>query len=240
MGERFYLPGPWRSPELTLDGPEAHHLARVMRLPVGSCVLLFDGQGCEARATVIGLEKRDVQLRIIDQSTAALPTPVPITLAVAPPKGDRFRWLVEKATEIGVARLIPLLTKRTVVDPGDAKLDKLRQTMLAACKQSGRSHAMAIDSPTPFAAVLEQRSSQQSLLFDPSGNRAANFSDPPATGYLLFVGPEGGFDRQEVEAATAAQVAIARLGRTILRAETAAVAVAALVAFGGGRETDAI
>src|SRR5690606_38633593 len=140
----FYLPESLDRPELTLTGSEAHHLSHVLRLGPGAIVTLFDGEGNEAVAEVISTGKRDVRLKQHSFANRFDPTDVSITLAVAPPKGDRFRWMVEKATELGVARLVPLLTTRTIVDPRESKLDKLRQTVIAACKQCGRSRLMEI------------------------------------------------------------------------------------------------
>jgi 16S rRNA (uracil1498-N3)-methyltransferase len=163
-----------------------------------------------------------------------------VRLAVAPPKGDRFRWLVEKATELGVAKLIPLLTRRTVVDPRDSKLDKLRQTVIGACKQSGRSRLMELTEPLKFDALLAAGNDamHQSILLHPSGDplflgaateRGANLT--------LLIGPEGGFAEDEVEAAIEAGVHTAALGRTILRTETAAIAAAAVALCGARTES---
>src|SRR5690348_3502986 len=113
MSERFYLPEPLDRPTVALSGSEAHHLAHVLRLGVGATVTLFDGAGTAAEAEVLSVSKREVILRPRNVLHEPLSRRL-VTLAVAPPKGDRFRWIVEKATELGVDRLVPLLTKRTV------------------------------------------------------------------------------------------------------------------------------
>jgi len=231
MPERFYLPARLDRPELTLDGPEAHHLAHVLRLSPGAEVTLFDGEGSEAVAEVVRVGKRDVTLRPLSVTEVPESLPVPLTLAVAPPKGDRFRWLVEKATEIGVTRLVPLLTRRTVVDPRDGKLDKLRHTVIAACKQSGRSRLMEISDPAKLESFLAtQTENARHVLLHPGGPPLGSMELADAAGVTLLIGPEGGFTNEEVEQAVAAGAAIASLGRTILRTETAGIAAGAVVA----------
>lgn len=231
MPERFYLPARLDRPELTLDGTEAHHLAHVLRIAPGAEVTLFDGEGTEATAEVLRVGKREVTLRPFSAAEVPEPLPVPLTLTVAPPKGDRFRWLVEKSTELGVTRLVPLLTRRTVVDPRDGKLDKLRQTVIAACKQSGRSRLMDITDPIKLESFLATPAeSARRVLLHPGGPPLGALDFAGTAGVTLLIGPEGGFTNEEVEQATAAGAGIASLGRTILRTETAGIAAAAVVA----------
>lgn len=229
MSERFYLPDRLDRPELTLAGPEAHHLAHVLRLGPGGEVVLFNGEGTEALAEVVRIGKREVTLRPRTISHPPEPTPVPVTLAVAAPKGDRFRWLVEKAAELGVARLVPLLTRRTVVDPREGKLDKLRQTMIAACKQCGRSRLMDITEPIKLEAFLAMPAENAlRVILHPKGTPIASLEFAVSAAVTMMVGPEGGFTDEEVAKAADAGAQVASLGRTILRTETAAIAAAAV------------
>lgn len=228
MAERFYLPERLDRPEVTLSGTEAHHLAHVLRLGPGSAVVLFDGEGTEAAAEVVRVGKREVTLGVRSVSAVPEPTAVPVTLAVAPPKGDRFRWLVEKATELGVARLVPLLTRRTVVDPRDGKLDKLRQTVIAAAKQCGRSRLMEVTETAKLESILDGGSTDQRVILHPGGSPLGSAALADVSGLTLLVGPEGGFTDEEVGRATDAGAEIASLGATILRTETAAIAAAAV------------
>ncbi|MBA3315104.1 MAG: 16S rRNA (uracil(1498)-N(3))-methyltransferase [Planctomycetota bacterium] len=230
MTERFYLPQPLDRPEVTLSGSEAHHLAHVLRIAAGATVTLFDGEGTTAVAEVLSVSKRDVTLR--PRSVVKEPDVAPrITLAVAPPKGDRFRWLVEKATELGVARLVPLLTRRTVVDPRESKLDKLRQTMVAACKQCGRNRLMELTEPIRFESLLSNVAfaGERLILLHPS-DKSLSFAplESGQAGVTLLIGPEGGFTEEETQQAIDRGAEIAALGRTILRTETAAIAAAAV------------
>jgi len=228
MSERFFHPDRLDRNELLLSGPEAHHASHVLRLGLGAVITLFDGEGREADAEIVGATKRGITLRPLAVRQMPAPVGSPVTLAVAPPKGDRFRWLVEKATELNVTRLIPLLTQRTVVEPRDSKLDKLRQTIVAACKQSGRSRLMEIRESTRLADVLSENRNDLRILLHPGGASSSAMLAEPHCGITLLIGPEGGFTDEEVETAIAAGAVTVALGTNILRTETAAIAAAAI------------
>src|SRR5262249_14951791 len=122
MADRFYCPDPAVEGRFVLQGDEARHLGRVRRVGLGEVVELFDGRGFATRAKVAGLARDRVELIGQGEPLPDREARCRLTLASAVPKGERFDWLVEKATELGVARLVPLLTERSVVDPGAAKL----------------------------------------------------------------------------------------------------------------------
>lgn len=232
--ERFFLPRPLQLATVELDGSEAHHLMHVLRAQVGNRVGLFNGRGDEALAELTGLGKRSAEMRIIETWTTPAETRE-VILATALPKGDRARWLMEKATELGVTRLIPLQTVRSVVEPGQGKLDKLEQAAIAACKQCGRSHLPQVDPLTPLAAVLREFAADPpqriTLLADSRaelslGQLFASLTAPPPM-IVALIGPEGGFTDDEVAAASMASATPVRLNSNVLRIETAALAIAA-------------
>lgn len=229
MADRFYLPDLPRSGTATLPGDEAHHLSRVRRLAEGARVELFDGLGGSCRGQVIQVGKHEVELRLDDFATEPPTTPA-LTLATAVPKGERFDWLVEKATELGVARLVPLVTERSVVDPRTAKLDRLRRLIVEACKQCGRSRLMALDEPTPLGHYLAAERAERRWLAHP-GEGA--FRSGELTPCAVAVGPEGGFTPREVDEARAAGWRTAGLGTTLLRIETAGIVAATLLLADG-------
>jgi 16S rRNA (uracil1498-N3)-methyltransferase len=233
MSERFYLPGDLDRAEVVLDGAESHHLAHVLRGEVGDTVVVFDGHGREVDAEVVAIGRRTVTLRPISAIRKVDATGPTVTLAVAPPKGDRFRWLVEKATELGVARLIPMQSQRTVVDPGVGKLDKLRHTIVAACKQSGRSVLLDLAEPVGYEQLLGQSRNGRLVVLHPEAPPLARIVDHETMEWTLLIGPEGGFTDDEVAAAIAAGATPASLGATILRTETAAIAAASVVMLSG-------
>lgn len=237
--ERFFLPQSLQlatveQGAVELDGSEAHHLLHVLRAKVGDRVGLFNGQGDEAIAELVNHCKRSAELRIIDCWTTPV-KPGELILATALPKGDRARWLVEKATELGVTRIIPLRTARSIVEPGEGKMDKLAQAAIAACKQSGRSRLPRLDPLTALSDVLREFSvalpAQILLLADPRAERnVGQLFESLGDGIqstIALIGPEGGFTVDEHSAAIAAGATLVRLGSHILRIETAALAISA-------------
>jgi 16S rRNA (uracil1498-N3)-methyltransferase len=233
LTDRFFLTEPPREGRAVLRGEEAHHLSRVKRVAVGQEVELFDGAGGGFRAVVRSLGKSSVELDLIEPLADRRP-PLELTLATAVPKGDRFDWLVEKATELGVARLVPLRTARSSVDPRSSKLDRLRRVVVEACKQCGRSQLMDLADPVDWAVHADRETAAVRLLADPAG---AGISSPgPVPQVAVAIGPEGGFTAEEVAVGVEAGWSCVRLGPTILRIETAALAACAVVlvgSFGG-------
>ena len=215
-----------------LPTAESHHLAHVLRMRPGDQAVIFDGAGGEALAEIVQLSPT-AELRILERRVAVTETSFPLTIASAVPKGDRFRWMVEKLAELGVQRLVPIVTRRSVVDPREGKLDRLRQTIVEASKQCGRSRLMELDAPTNWMPFLAgQPPGQRFLIAHPSGepwDPAKHRLDQPVT---VAIGPEGGFTDEEVAAACAAGGELVSLGPRILRIETAAVALASLLTLG--------
>jgi 16S rRNA (uracil1498-N3)-methyltransferase len=239
LAERFYCPERWRGGRATLVGDEAKHLARVSRIFVGEMVGLFDGFGHEAKAEVARIDRDRVELIVHAEGPGSRDLGFPLVLATAVPKGDRFDWLVEKATEIGVTRLVPLIARRSAVDPRSAKLDRLRRRVVEACKQSGRSRLMELDEPMRWEDWLESPPSETStkLLADPRG-RPIGTGLGLARGVAIAIGPEGGFTNEEVDAAERAGYRPVSLTPTILRVETAALASCAAVVAMAGEEKE--
>jgi len=160
-----------------------------------------------------------------------------LTLAVALPKGDRQKWLVEKATELGVTRLIPLVTERGVAQPTEAALERLRRSVIEASKQCGRNRLMEIGAPCAASECFAQASAEAiHIVADPTGESlvAQSWSrraGTTATPMIAAVGPEGGFTPEEVAAAQVAGWRLVSLGSRVLRVETAAIALAAWAAL---------
>lgn len=228
MPRRFFLPQTFDASLLVLSGAEAHHLLHVLRLGVGETVILFDGKGTEAVARIEAVAHGTAELRIEEVRTAVAETLVPIILGTAVPKGDRFAWLVEKATELGVARLVPLNTQRSIVEPGAGKLEKMRQTVVAASKQCGRSRLMEIDAPTSWRDFVDREfSAGDAFIAHPSGEALVAATVPPQRPVLLAIGPEGGLTEAEVAFACEHGGKLVSLGPRILRIETAALVMAA-------------
>lgn len=211
--------------EVHLDSASAHYLANVLRLKVGAEVLLFDGQSGEWLAKIVVAQKSRLRLSVQEKSRE--PETIPDAwLAFAPVKRAQTDWLVEKATELGAARLIPVMTQRTVVDR--VKLDRLEAIAIEAAEQCGRTVLPEIAEPLSLARLLKERDPDRPLYFadEKGGERAADtFRPGPA---LILTGPEGGFTQEERATVRSAPNAIPiSLGPRILRAETAALAALA-------------
>ncbi len=217
-----------------LEGDEAHHLARVRRIAPGAEVELFDGVNTHSQpARVIAVSNRSVELRLEGDPVAGREAAVELTLATALPKGDRIDWLIEKAVEVGVRRLVPLRTERSVVDPREAKLDRLRRRIIEASKQCGRNRLMELSAPVDWASFQNMTDGCTRLFADPEGPPPAHWPTlPPHQRRVLAIGPEGGWSDREREAALADPVngwTPVGLGTILLRIETAALVGSALV-----------
>jgi 16S rRNA (uracil1498-N3)-methyltransferase len=215
-----------------LNSAQANYLGNVLRLKEGGQLLVFDGMSGEWLAEVVEAGKRRMSLTIVEPTRPQESAP-DLWLAFAPVKKGRVDWLVEKAVELGVARLLPIITQRTIVDK--LNLERMRAHIIEAAEQCGRTALAVIDEPVRLEALLKGRDPKRTLYFaDESGggSAVAAFRPGPA---LILTGPEGGFTPDEAEAIRAAPNATAiSLGPRILRAETAALAaVAAWMASAG-------
>jgi len=213
---------------VTLDGPAAHYLAAVMRVQPGDAVILCDDVSGEWAAKVATAGRRSVVVEIVQQLRPRETVP-DVWLCVAPIKKPHFDLVLEKATELGVARIVPELTRRSVVDKVNA--DRARTIMTEAAEQCARTALPTLADIVPLATLLAGWPDDRALFFaDEMGGAPALPSFAARTGpAALLIGPEGGFDAAERAALAghAATTAIS-LGPRILRAETAAIAALSL------------
>ncbi len=232
MTDRYYVDTPIAGPQARLAGSEAHHLAHVMRAKAGDEVLLFDGSGAEFTARIERVGRAEIELLVIERRQVDRELPVPIVLGVALPKGDRQRWLVEKCVELGVARIVPLLTVRGNARESAAGLTKLRRAVIEAAKQCGRNRLLEIGEPAGWAEFLASAPPGGARWIGHPGGQSLHAAGQtlgaaPPGAFWVAVGPEGGFTDDELAAAEAAGWTTVGLGRRILRIETAALALAA-------------
>lgn len=213
---------------LRIGGTQAHYLLSVMRIRPGDPVKLFDGQSGEWLGIAATVGKRDLTLDVIEQLRKSETVP-DLWLCAAPIRKGRIDWVAEKACELGVARLVPVLTRRTVVDR--LNLDRLRAHMIEAAEQCGRTALPSLAEPVKLAVLLKTWPEGRTLFFaDETGGvpalRAMGEAGPSAA---ILIGPEGGFEDDERAAIRAVPGAIGMsLGPRILRADTAAAAAVAL------------
>jgi 16S rRNA (uracil1498-N3)-methyltransferase len=229
VSDRFYYNGPLGPGDVTLTGPEAHHLAAVRRFAVGDVVSLFNGDGREYPARVADLGKKQATLHVTGVESPDRELGFPLHIASALPKGDRGDFLIEKLTELGVTDFTPLITERGVVKATDAKADKLRRAVIEASKQCGRNLFMRVHSPAEWHAWCGVQSGVR-FIAHPGKPSAIGAGKSLAGGALVAIGPEGGFAAAEVNAGLAAGWELLSLGPRILRVETAALAAAVLLA----------
>jgi 16S rRNA (uracil1498-N3)-methyltransferase len=222
VAERFYTPDSLTEGEYVLTGPEAHHLSTVRRFAPGDRVTLFNGNGLEYPAELISLGKKSAVLNLSTPIAMNREVPFPLVVASAIPKADRGDFLIEKLTELGVTRFVPLITTRSVVIPKENAREKYERTVIEASKQCGRNRLMAVDPPQKWDVLVSRTDIPSSRIVLHTGPALPALV--PASGAVVAIGPEGGFTEQEVEAAQHAGWTIASLGPRVLRVETAAIA----------------
>ena len=231
MADRYFSDQPIAGSEVQLVGAEAHHLAHVMRAKLGDQVVVFDGSGREFAARVQRVGRSVVELEVLIASEVDRELSLDLTLAVALPKGDRQRWLIEKAVELGVTRVVPLVTERGVAQPADRALDRLRRTVIEASKQCGRNRLMTVESPRQWNDyVVETPGMARCVLAHPTATALVSNAVAAHRAIICAIGPEGGFSEEEFALATSHGWHSVLLGPRILRVETAALYLAALVA----------
>ncbi len=206
-----------------LDEGVARHLVTVRRLQTGDAVELFDGAGRQAEATLVVAQS--VTATLVETPTSS--TLPPLVVCSAVPKGQRADWLAEKLGELGVSTWVPLKTARSVVDPGDNKLDRWRRLADAAATQSRSPTTMTVESTHSLADALAAVGSGIVMATERPGDALH-----AGAGGVFYIGPEGGWSDGELEAFDAAGCTFATLGPTILRIETAAILAAGIVRSG--------
>ena len=229
MSERFFITTQPVGDRAVLEGDEARHLTRVLRAKVGDTVSLFDGRGREWPARVAAIGRDRVELDTTEPTVDPVPVAIPLTLAIALPKGDRQKWMVEKLTELGASRLIPLETTRGVAEATASAQARLERVVIEACKQCGRNTLMEIEAGRPLDRLLAEVPAGACVVIANPGGRPLDAATmpPTATAMIALVGPEGGFTDEELCIADRAGVIRISLGPHILRVETAAIALAA-------------
>ncbi|XSG85578.1 MAG: 16S rRNA (uracil(1498)-N(3))-methyltransferase [Methylohalobius sp. ZOD2] len=235
---RLYLPEPLETGlELAVTGERAHYLANVLRLRAGASLTVFNGRGGEYGAELFAANRRQVRLKIDAKRAREAESPLQTHLGLAVAKGERMDWAVQKAVELGVTEIFPLLTEHGNVQLKGGKPERKRQhwqkIAIAACEQCGRNRIPEIGPPEDFDAWLDFR--HGGVLLDPGGIPFPDLA-PPKEKLILLIGPEGGLSPEERRRAQDRGFVPARLGPRILRVETAVAAAlsAAQVLWGDG------
>ncbi len=243
---RYFVPNLPQSGSIELPSDEAHHALRVRRETVGSKCVAFDGRGYVAICNIVRVSKRDIAIEIESYAFEPNEPPGHIQLAVAMPKGDRQKAVIEKAVELGVHELVPLICRRSVSLPSDSAAEKWHRTVVEACKQCERNRLMSIGPSLSFESLIQSAvpgdstkiNSSLKMIAHPQRNTTVRDGtirspyDPVSERYpqvTIAIGPEGGFTNEEVQSAIEAGWSQLDFGPRILRVETA-VCVASLYA----------
>ena len=229
---RFYLdqnlaPGA----RLSLPPGPARHAARVLRLAVGDTVRLFNGRGGEFVARIDYLSKDDVAVSVAAFDDRECESPLNVMLAQGISSGERMDYTLQKAVELGISAIQPITAKRSVVklvgDRADKRVAHWQGVVQAACEQSGRNRVPPVSQPMSLASWLGQRPGGRLLFLSPLASvRLADLPRPEGL-QILVVGPEGGFEPDEIAALNGVEAVPVRLGPRVLRTETAALAALA-------------
>ena len=229
MSERFYLPDIADSESCRIVGPEANHIANVMRLARGQHISIFDGNGQEFDCEITESTKKVVYIKRISLIEVDRELPFDIHLGVALPKSDRQRFLIEKLTELGVSDFTPIKTERSIAKSTESNIEKFKRYVIESSKQCGRNRLMTIHAAktlNEFACEIREnnRESWLQIITDPTSGAGLPTPDKNVAG---IVGPEGGLSREEFNYCIQHGFQPAGLGRRILRTETAAISFAA-------------
>lgn len=206
------------------------HATKVLRLKVGDQFALFNGDGYDYVAKVIELSKHKTSVEIIDRYEVNHESPLKITLAQGLAAGDKMDWIIQKAVELGIQSIQPLLTERSIVkldrERADKKLEHWRTVAISACEQTGRSIIPDILSPIHIVQWLSnqnQIANSLKLILTPAKAQNINHLEKPSSPVVFMVGPEGGFSEKEMNLALSSSFVPVNFGKRVLRTETASV-----------------
>lgn len=246
MTRRFYVEeGAAAGDRLELRGTMAQRLTRVLRMRAGDEIIVFDGSGEDARVRLDALSDGAVTGTVLERTAGPAEPRTKVHLYQSITKGERFEWLLEKATEIGVARIVPLLAARAIVKtPAEGnRADRWRRITIEAAEQCERSAVPRVDAPITFDEALTTAPGIVLLPYEEAGQFAPNIDVVlkarvdelfASAEVSVLIGPEGGYESAEIERARTAEAEIVTLGDRVLRSETAGLVAATLVLHAAG------
>ena len=227
---RFFIDAPLSLGQHELPEAQAHYIGRVLRHAAGDAVQLFDGSGQEYLGELIEVGKKAVRVELREQLAGQAESPLRIHLGQGLSRGERMDWAIQKATELGVSEITPIVSERCEVRLKDERADKRlahwRQVAISACEQCGRSVLPVIHAPITLAEWQGHVQAELKLVLHPVAAPLESHARPHNLAFLI--GPEGGLSVAEVEQAKAAGFHAARLGPRVLRTETAPVVALAV------------
>ncbi|HHY71460.1 MAG TPA: 16S rRNA (uracil(1498)-N(3))-methyltransferase [Thermoanaerobacterales bacterium] len=228
--------------QVVISGEDAHHIIRVLRYRSGDVIRISDGANTESLGVIIDIDTRDIEikLKIVEKNKLKGITPL-ITLIQGLPKGEKFDWILQKNTEIGVCKFIPIVTQRTVVKLIPSKIERRKKRwekiVKAAAKQCMRMDIPKIDQVLTFDSSLQEIKNHQLSIIPWEQEKVTTLKkimqdiDKNILRIAVFIGPEGGFSIDEIKKAKAAGAVPVSLGSRILKTETAAVAACSMIMY---------
>ena len=233
----FYInPQNIKNNTFTVQGEQFHYLINVRRFHEGDEINIFDGLGNCYKARIDCVDKKSIKGTVLSSKTFVLPE-ISVCLYTAIAKGERFDWLIEKASEIGIAKIVPVIYLRSsVTDFSSNKLERYKKISVSASSQSWRGDIMSIDMPVKFFDAVEKLSNKKDTLNIVPWESEQNNDiikllkeSKKLKNVNIFIGPEGGFDNKEIDFALKNNFKTVTLGKNILRVETAAIVSASIV-----------
>lgn len=219
---------------ITLEEAASHHLAKVLRMQAGRELVLFNGEGGEYTAVISEVSKKWVSATLGEYHSDNRQSPLPLELAIGVSRGERFEWVLQKATELGVTKITPLITERTEVKLGGERQEKLherwQQILISACEQCQRNLLPQLAAATPINQWLGNVSASHRFVLHHRDSQRLPAEQSPQS-LALLIGPEGGLSDSEIAEAQAQQFSPLTLGPRVLRTETAPVAAISLVQY---------
>lgn len=217
-----------------LEETAAHHLSKVLRMQAGRELVLFNGNGGEFDATIHEVSKKNVIALVAEHSSENRESPLQLELVIGISRGERFEWVLQKATELGVTKIIPLVTERTEVkmngDRQGKMLDRWQHIIISACEQCQRNLLPEIAAPVHLNDYLPQVNSDLRFVLHHRDSKTLPTEQKPQS-ISLLIGPEGGLSKDEIALAQQHNFNALTLGPRVLRTETAPIAAISLVQY---------
>lgn len=221
-----------------IKGDEVGHIRSVLRLKAGDFITLFDGSGWEFKGRIELVGKAGVSVDILEGWEGDTESPIEIVLGQGIPKSDKMDFIIQKATELGVSRIVPLYTERVISKTlSSGKLERWRKIAIEACKQSGRVKPPVVSGPVRINEFISSSDKSSLRLIPWEGEKAASLKDVLPSSFIesgkvsFIVGPEGGLSENEVELAKRSGYIPVSLGRRILRTETVSLSILSIIQF---------
>ncbi len=234
MPMRIYQAVPLAVGMLKLDEKASHHLARVLRVNIGEEIILFNGEGGEYPAVIRAVSKKNVDVEILSHTQRDTESPVAIYLAQGIARGEKMDFVIQKAVELGVTEIFPVVTERCNVRLDHEREQKRMQhwqaVVISACEQSGRNRIPLLHAPQDLTVWLQNVKAEKKLVLSPHVTEKLSAGVRPGA-VAILIGPEGGLSSNEMRAATDNGFTPLNLGPRVLRTETAALAALAVLQF---------